>query len=114
MIEIKELTIGEQGEVEDLAKQPLEWLADPDKPKRSLFAAMVTVLSAKENKPITYSDARKLSLEELLEHIGWSVEDLIALGNQQQVGENPKAPKKPQDHQKKSTTKKNASTEKNN
>lgn len=104
------LNTGEQWEVEDLAGQPLDWLEDPNRPKRKLFAAIATVIKQRTDPSYTMEQASQLDIIQIFELLGITEDDLMAIAD----GKTPKGLKAPQDRKpsskKKTTTKKSSST----
>lgn len=64
-MDIKNLTMGEIAKVEELSGQPLAALADDDKPKGKLMAALAFVIKRREDPKFTLESANNMTMAEI-------------------------------------------------
>lgn len=64
-MDIKNLTMGEISKVEELAGLPIGALADDDKPKGKLMAALAFVIKRREDPKFTLEAANNMTMDEI-------------------------------------------------
>lgn len=64
-MDIKRLTLGEISKVEELSGLPIASLAEDDKPKGKLLAAIALVIKRREDSKYTLEQANNLTMEEI-------------------------------------------------
>lgn len=64
-MDIKNLTMGEISKVEELSGMPIAALADDDKPKGKLMAALAFVVKRREDPKFTLEAANNMTMDEI-------------------------------------------------
>lgn len=64
-MDIKNLTMGEISKVEELSGLPIGALAEDDKPKGKLMAALAFVIKRREDPKFTLESANNMTMEEI-------------------------------------------------
>ena len=64
-MDIKNLTMGEISKVEELSGLPIGALADDDKPKGKLMAALAFVIKRREDPKFTLEAANNMTMDEI-------------------------------------------------
>lgn len=64
-MDIKNLTMGEISKVEELSGLPIGALAEDDKPKGKLMAALAFVVKRREDPKFTLEAANNMTMEEI-------------------------------------------------
>ena len=64
------LTVGEIAVVEKLSGQGIFMMDDPTAPKGEMLAALAYVVKKRENPEFKHDEARKMTIEEIMEIIG--------------------------------------------
>jgi hypothetical protein len=64
-MDIKNLTMGEISKVEELSGMPIAALADDDKPKGKLMAALAFVIRRREDPKFTLEAANNMTMDEI-------------------------------------------------
>lgn len=64
-MDIKNLTMGEISKVEELSGLPIGALAEDDKPKGKLMAALAFVIKRREDPKFTLEAANNMTMEEI-------------------------------------------------
>lgn len=64
-MDIKNLTMGEISKVEELSGLPIGALAEDDKPKGKLMAALAFVIKRREDQKFTLEAANNMTMEEI-------------------------------------------------
>lgn len=75
-MDIKNLTLGEVAKVEELSGLPLAALADDDKPKGKMMAALAFVIKRREDPTFTLEAANRLTTQEVMALINDEDEEL--------------------------------------
>lgn len=65
-MDIKTLTLGEVSKIEELSGLPLSALAEDDKPKGKLLAALALVIKRREDPKFTYEMASQMTTQDVM------------------------------------------------
>lgn len=73
--QIDQLTIGETAKVEELSGLPISALADEDRPKAKLLAALYFVFKKREDPAFSWNEAMGATFDEIAEYLDLGGDD---------------------------------------